>query len=101
MIELIPLFEDRSHPLVNEHMRKSLACPECGAFWNNLTPMTESRTHSPRYVITCDKCKFIGPFGRGLEQAVIRWNKPPSLLARLRKHFGKKQSRHFHKPAHT
>ena len=92
MSKFIPLFADRSHPVVNEHMRQALACPECSAFWNSLTLMIEGKSHSPRYVIICDKCKFVGPFGRSLADAVKRWNKSPSIFTKLRMHFGKKEN---------
>jgi hypothetical protein len=101
IIQLIPLFEDHSHPLVNLELKKALACPECGAGWKSLTAMTENRIYNPRYVITCGECKFIGPYGRGLQQAVIRWNKPPSFLSTTIKRLNKRQNRHFHKPIHT
>ncbi|MGB9154294.1 MAG: hypothetical protein WCD70_14535 [Alphaproteobacteria bacterium] len=50
------------------------------------------KSHSPRYVIICDKCKFVGPFGRSLEDAVKRWNKSPSIFTKLRMQFGKKEN---------
>ena len=99
--QLIPLFEDHSHPLVNEQLKKAYACPECGTYWKSLTAMTENRIHNPRYVITCGECKFIGPFGKGLEQAVIRWNKPPSFFSAIIKRLTNRPNRHFRKPAHT
>jgi predicted RNA-binding Zn-ribbon protein involved in translation (DUF1610 family) len=85
MIELIPVFADYSHPLINEEIRKAMRCPECGAAWSKLSPMTENTTRSPRYMLTCTECKFQGPFGRGLADAVKRWNKPPGLMSKLMK----------------
>ncbi len=83
MHDLIPLFDDQSHSLVNEVLRGALCCPDCGARYYALVAMTENITIAPRYVLTCSECKYLGPFGRGLQDAVDRWNKPAGFIAKL------------------
>ena len=83
MVTLIPLFEDRSHSMVNQIMNGALSCPKCHATKHDLIAMTEAKVKSPCYLVACTRCKFKGSFGRGLEDAVLRWNKPPGFLARM------------------
>jgi hypothetical protein len=93
MHDLIPLFADNSHPVINEHMGNALRCPQCGAAYNSLVPMTESISNSPRYVITCGECKYLGPFGKGLADAVKRWNKSIGFIAALLRKWKKKRAK--------
>lgn len=81
MRELIPVFEDRSHRVVNRILSEALRCPFCSASPGTLVAMGEARVVGARYLIACVKCGYKGPFGRGLEDAVKRWNrKPPFRL---------------------
>lgn len=102
MHDLIPLFDDHSHTMVNELLRKALCCTDCGARNHAFIAKTERVVHNPRYVVTCGECKYQGPFGRGLEDAVRQWNKPPGFLAMLIKKWKKpKRKTQFHKPSQT
>jgi hypothetical protein len=92
MYDLIPIFDDNNHPLINEHMRNALRCPQCGAAYRALVAMTEGTGNLPRYVIPCGECKYLGPFGRGLADAVKRWNKPKGFIAALLRKWKKKDA---------
>ncbi len=98
MIELIPLLENYTHPLIKEELRKAAGCPKCGAFSDKLRPMTENKSHNPRYLLTCTTCDFQGPFGHGIANAVKRWNKPPSIWANLMNKFHKQPIYALNKP---
>jgi hypothetical protein len=92
MHDLFPLFGDHTHPLIHEHMSKASRCPQCRAFYTSLIVMTESTDNAPRYVITCGDCKYLGPFGINLADAVRRWNKPTGFIASLIKNWKKKRA---------
>ncbi|MGB9152969.1 MAG: hypothetical protein WCD70_07765 [Alphaproteobacteria bacterium] len=81
MHDLIPIFDDHSHFMVNEMLKKANCCPECGARNHAFVAKAENTVRRPRYVITCGECKYQGPFGKDFEDAVRQWNKPPGFFA--------------------
>ncbi len=101
MTMFIPLFEDHSHPLVTEQLKKAYACSQCGAHWQSLVAMTENRIMNPRFVITCRECSHVGPYAKNLEQAILQWNKLPSLFSEFLKRLTKKPNQPVHKHAHS
>ena len=85
MLDLIPMFDDHSHPQINRLLNEeALHCENCGAHQTSLIFMSERRTR-PRYVVACTECKFQGPVGKDLFTAIQKWNKGTrrSLLALL------------------
>jgi hypothetical protein len=89
MPELIPVFDDHSHLEINRLLNEALRCPECGASPSMLAVMSENIT-MPRFLIACRECKYEGPFGKSLYDAIKRWNKPIGYFAALRKNWAKK-----------
>ncbi|MDE2020500.1 MAG: hypothetical protein KGJ13_09215 [Patescibacteria group bacterium] len=75
MLDLIPMFDDRSHPQLNRLLNEeALRCENCGAHQTSLIFMSESRIH-PRYVVACLECKFQEPPANSLFAAIGKWNK--------------------------
>ncbi|MGB9152204.1 MAG: hypothetical protein WCD70_03850 [Alphaproteobacteria bacterium] len=84
MSDLIPLFADHSHPLVNQIINETaLRCPDCGAHQTSLVLMIEACAFKPRYAVVCTKCKRRGSLGKHPKEAVRQWNKRPGFFASL------------------
>jgi hypothetical protein len=93
MHDLIPLFDDHSHPQINRLLNeKALRCPECGAHQGSLLLMSEESV-TPRYLVACGECKYQGPLGKTLYDAVTRWNKPMGFIEGLLQRWKKKRAK--------
>jgi len=85
MHDLIPVFPDRSYLQISVLLDNACICPECYAHRSSLVVMGEKIVQKPRYLISCGKCNYRGPFGKHIRDAVLRWNKPPGWFARFLK----------------
>jgi len=84
MPDLIPMFDDHSHPQINRLINENaLRCLNCGAHQTSLVLMSELRAIGPRYAVACTECKHRGSLGKRPDDAVRLWNKPPGFFAAL------------------
>ena len=93
MHDLIPIFDDHSHLMVNEMLKKATCCQGCGARYHAFVAKAENIVRNPRYVITCGECKYQGPLGKDFEDAVRKWNKPPGFFALIIKRWKWKRTK--------